>query len=57
MITGSPAFKKNGLLEITFDESDGPQSDASSCCEEKAGPGLARCPASPGPAAAASAPC
>ena len=38
MITGSPAFKKNGLLEITFDESDGPQSDASSCCEEKAGP-------------------
>ncbi len=40
MITGSPAFKKNGLLEITFDESDGPQSDASSCCEEKAGTGL-----------------
>ena len=38
LITGSPAFKKNGLLEITFDESDGPQSDASSCCEEKAGP-------------------
>ena len=38
MITGSPAFKKNGLLEITFDESDGPQSDASSCCEEKPGP-------------------
>ena len=38
MITGSPAFKRNGLLEITFDESDGPQSDASSCCEEKAGP-------------------
>lgn len=38
MITGSPAFKENGLLEITFDESDGPQSDASSCCEEKPGP-------------------
>jgi len=38
LITGSPAFKKNGLLEITFDESDGPQSDASSCCEEKPGP-------------------
>ncbi len=37
MITGSPAFR-SGLLEITFDESDGPQSDASSCCEEKAGP-------------------
>ena len=37
-ITASPAFRKNGLLEITFDESDGPQSDASSCCEEKPGP-------------------
>jgi hypothetical protein len=38
-ITGSPAFQKGGLLEITFDESDGPQSDSSSCCEEKPGPG------------------
>jgi hypothetical protein len=38
-ITGSPAFKQNGLLEITFDESDGAQSDASSCCEEIPGPG------------------
>ncbi len=38
MITSSRAFKDNGLLEITFDESDGPQSDASSCCEEKPGP-------------------
>ena len=38
-ITSSPAFLKNGLLEITFDESDGPQSDSSSCCEEKPGPG------------------
>jgi phosphatidylinositol-3-phosphatase len=38
MITSSPAFKKDGLLEITFDESDGPQSDSTSCCEEKAGP-------------------
>jgi hypothetical protein len=37
-ITGSPAFKKNGLLMITFDESDGAQSDSSSCCEEKPGP-------------------
>jgi hypothetical protein len=37
-ITGSPAFRKNGLLEITFDESDGPQSDSSSCCGETAGP-------------------
>jgi hypothetical protein len=38
-ITGSPAFRQNGLLEITFDESDGAQSDASSCCEEIPGPG------------------
>ncbi len=38
-ITSSPAFQKGGLLEITFDESDGPRSDASSCCEETAGPG------------------
>jgi len=37
-ITSSPAFRKNGLLEITFDESDGPQSDASSCCGETPGP-------------------
>jgi hypothetical protein len=37
-ITGSPAFKKNGLLMITFDESDGAQSDSSSCCEEQPGP-------------------
>ncbi|HSZ06818.1 MAG TPA: alkaline phosphatase family protein [Solirubrobacteraceae bacterium] len=37
-ITASPAFRKNGLLEITFDESDGPQSDASSCCDEEPGP-------------------
>jgi hypothetical protein len=37
-ITSSPAFRKNGLLEITFDESDGPQSDASSCCDETPGP-------------------
>ncbi len=38
-ITSSPAFQKNGLLEITFDESDGPQSDSSACCEEPPGPG------------------
>lgn len=36
-ITSSPAFKKDGVLVITFDESDGPQSDASACCGE--GPG------------------
>jgi phosphatidylinositol-3-phosphatase len=37
-ITSSPAFRRNGLLEITFDESDGAQSDASSCCGETPGP-------------------
>jgi phosphatidylinositol-3-phosphatase len=37
-ITSSPAFQRNGLLEITFDESEGPQSDSSSCCGETAGP-------------------
>jgi hypothetical protein len=37
-ITGSPAFRQqNGLLIITFDESD--SSDASACCGEVAGPG------------------
>ncbi len=39
LITASPAFRQGGLLEITFDESDGPNSDSSSCCEEIPGPG------------------
>ncbi len=38
LITGSPAFKRNGLLEITFDESAGPKSDSSACCNETPGP-------------------
>ncbi|HYZ82536.1 MAG TPA: alkaline phosphatase family protein [Solirubrobacteraceae bacterium] len=38
-ITGSAAFRRDGLLEITFDESEGPQSDSSSCCGELPGPG------------------
>jgi phosphatidylinositol-3-phosphatase len=38
-ITASPAFRENGLLEITFDESDGPTSDSSACCGETPGPG------------------
>ena len=37
-ITSSPAFKKDGLLVITFDESNGPQSDSSACCNEGPGP-------------------
>jgi hypothetical protein len=38
VITASPAFQKDGLLMITFDESDSPQSDASACCGEGPGP-------------------
>jgi hypothetical protein len=38
-ITSSPAFQRNGLLEIVFDESEGPQSDSTACCEEQPGPG------------------
>jgi hypothetical protein len=38
-ITSSPAYRQNGLLEITFDESEGPTYDASSCCGEMPGPG------------------
>jgi hypothetical protein len=38
-ITSSPAYAQGGLLEITFDESSGPQSDSSSCCGETPGPG------------------
>jgi len=36
LITSSPAFKKDGLLEITFDE--GSDSDTTACCNESAGP-------------------
>ena len=32
LLLKSPAFKKNGLLVITADESDGAQSDATACC-------------------------
>jgi len=38
VITSSAAFKQDGLLIITFDESDGPQQDASACCGEGPGP-------------------
>jgi hypothetical protein len=31
-ILDSAAFKKDGMLIITFDESDGPQSDSTACC-------------------------
>ncbi|MHB8293962.1 MAG: alkaline phosphatase family protein [Acidimicrobiales bacterium] len=37
-IMASPAFRDNGLLEIVFDESNGPQSGSSACCHESPGP-------------------
>jgi hypothetical protein len=40
-ITSSRAFRRNGLLVITFDESDGPQADSSACCGETPGPDTA----------------
>ena len=37
-ILDSPAFKKDGMLVITADEADTPQSDASACCGEGPAP-------------------
>ena len=39
-ITRSPAFRKDGLLIVTFDEAElvGPGADASACCNEVPGP-------------------
>ncbi len=37
-ILASPAFKKDGVLVITADESDGPSSDSDACCGELPGP-------------------
>lgn len=37
-ITASAAYKQGGLIEITFDESEGPSSDSSACCNETPGP-------------------
>jgi hypothetical protein len=36
LITSSPAFKKDGLLEVTFDEAN--LADTTACCGEKPGP-------------------
>src|SRR3546814_8878987 len=36
IITASPAFKRDGLLIITYDESNGPTGDATACCGKKA---------------------
>lgn len=50
VITRSPAFRKDGLLIITFDESDGQAPDAfDSCCGEKPLPGSPNPPGLRGP--------
>lgn len=40
LITGSPAFREDGLLEVTFDEADTDEgsADATACCNEMPGP-------------------
>ncbi len=50
LITHSPAFTKDGLLIVTFDEADstGPTADASACCNEQPGP-AASLPGETGP--------
>ena len=45
LITASPAFKKDGLLEVTFDEADvdgGNPANATACCNEIPGPAAAQ---------------
>lgn len=37
-ILASPAYRRDGMLVITADEADSPQSDASACCGEGPGP-------------------
>jgi len=43
IITRSPAYRKDGMLIITFDEADvdGPNADATACCNEQPGPASA----------------
>jgi hypothetical protein len=49
-ITRSPAFRKDGLLLITFDESDGSPPDGfDACCGEKPLPGAPDAPGFKGP--------
>jgi hypothetical protein len=38
LIMASPAFQQDGMLVITFDESEGPQQDSTACCGEGPGP-------------------
>lgn len=50
IITASPAFKKDGVLIITFDEASAPGSaDSSACCGEQGLPGQSRQPGGNGP--------
>ena len=37
-ILASPAFRHNGMLVITADESDSPATDSDACCGEQPGP-------------------
>ena len=39
-ILGSPAFRHNGMLVITADESDNPAVDSTACCDEQPGPNV-----------------
>jgi len=39
-ILASPAFRRDGMLIITADESDSPIEDSSACCGERAGPNV-----------------
>jgi phosphatidylinositol-3-phosphatase len=49
-ITRSPAFRRDGLLVITFDESDGSPPDGfDACCGEKPLPGATEAPGFRGP--------
>ncbi len=41
-ILASPAFRRDGVLVITADESDSPTSDATACCGEGPGPNAPR---------------
>lgn len=50
LITGSPAFRRDGLLVITFDESDGGGAEGSAaCCGEQPLPGARFAPGFRGP--------
>jgi hypothetical protein len=40
-VLSSPAFRRDGVLVITADESDGPSSDSTACCGDAAGPNAA----------------